>query len=143
MAKKDKNPNRCMVCADHPINKDYVYSSGSFYFTDLGTKIFYCSDCLREPQIQERYRNERISNEINFPKTKAFGELPGWQKGPAGWAPLIVVISLFALLLIIGVSNYEPSESIPVPEISGEQQELDADNSIDGPAGTFDDQSKR
>lgn len=132
-----------MVCADHPINKDYVYTSGSFYFTDLGTKIFYCSDCLREPEIQERYRNERISNEENFPKTKKYGEVSGWQKGPIGWAPLIAVISLFALLLIIGISNYEPSETIPAPEISGEQQELDADNSIDGPAGTFDDQSKR
>jgi hypothetical protein len=143
MAKKEKNPSRCVVCADHPINKDYVYGSGSFYFTNLGAKIFYCSDCLREPEIQKRYRDERTANEKNFPKTKAYGELPGWQKGPLGWTPLAVLIFFFALLLVIGISNYEPSQSIPGPETSGEQQEFDADNSIEGPAGTFDDQSKR
>jgi hypothetical protein len=46
-------------------------------------------------------------------------------------------------MLVYGISNYEPELDNPQPITSGEQQEWNADNSIDGPAGTFDDQSKR
>jgi hypothetical protein len=142
VAKRDKNPNRCVVCSDHPINKDYVYGSGSSYVNDSSEKIFYCSDCLREPEILDRYRTERSLFEKNSSKTNRNGELPDWQKGPLGRAPLAIIVVLFLWFLAYGISNYEPHNNNPAPETSGEQQEWDADNSIDGPVGTFDDQSK-
>ena len=142
MAKRYKNSRRCIVCSDNPINKDYVYLSGGFYINDSREEIFYCSDCLREPNILERYRTERTIYEKNFPKKRGYGELSNWQKGPLGRAPLAIIVVLFLWFLAYGISNYEPHNNNPAPETSGEQQEWDADNSIDGPVGTFDDQSK-
>ena len=143
MAKRYKNSRRCIVCSDNPINKDNVYLSGRFYINDSREEIFYCSDCLTEPNILERYRTERTIYEKNFPKKRGYGELSNWQKGPLGWAPLGIVIAFFLLLLVYGISIDEPEPNNPVPVTSGEQKEWNADNSIEGPVGNFDDQSKR
>ena len=143
MGKKSNKPDRCVVCSDHPINRDFIYSSGGFYFDAQGNKVFYCSDCLREPKYFQQYKSERVLNEQYYPKTRSSNELAQWQKGPLGWVPLAIVVILFLWMLVYGISNYEPELDNPPPVTSGEQREWDADNSIDGPAGTFDDQSKR
>jgi hypothetical protein len=143
VTKRDKNPKRCIVCGDHPINKDYIYGSGASYINDSSEQIFYCSDCLREPDILGRYRTERSLYERNFPKTRAYGELPDWQKRPLGFAPIAIIVLSFLLLLVYSISNYEPELNNPAPITSEEKNEWDADDSIDGPAGNFDDQSKR
>jgi hypothetical protein len=142
MAKRDKSPNRCVVCADLPINRDEIYNSGSSYIDDFGVKTFYCTSCLYVPETYATYKAQRDLHEKNFPKTRAYGELPNWQKGPLGFAPLAIIVVLFLWLLFYSISNYEPELNNPTPVTNGEQQEWDADNSIDGPAGAFDDQSK-
>jgi hypothetical protein len=143
VGKKNKKPDRCVICLELSTNRNLDYYSGSFYFNAQKKKVFYCADCLREPKYFQQYQSERALNAQNYPKTRSSNELAQWQKGPLGWAPLAIVVILFLWMLVYGISNYEPELDNPQPITSGEQQEWNADNSIDGPAGTFDDQSKR
>jgi hypothetical protein len=135
-------PDRCLVCSDDPINKDYKYVSGGFYFDSSGKRVFYCSDCLREPEIEAKFKIERLANEKYSPKKRNSTELADWQKSSFGWAPLATLIALFFLMMFFGVSSEDPAPNDPPAVISDEELQWILDNSIEGPNGTFDNQSK-
>ena len=119
---------------------------GSFWVdTNDGRRIVLCFPCSwnsetakKYPRLQ--YKKQRFSKSavaVSRHRDIQRKETQAAQKTSGG---LVAFLSILALTILVVISSVNSDENPPVND--GYVDEWNADNSIDGPAGTFDDQSK-
>ena len=120
---------------------------GSFWVdTNDGSRIALCFPCswnrelaLRYPRLQ--YKKQRFSKSLVAVSAHANIRRDEIQTSKNSYGGIIGFLCALALVFLIVMASFSSDESAPPAD--GYVDEWNAENSVDGPAGTFDDQSKR
>lgn len=140
------NCGKSVNAPDGEIRLNKSNRPGSFWVdTKDGSRKVLCFPCSWDREVLKKYPRLQYEKK-RFSKTAvALSAHPGInrqekQEVKRNGSTLLIFLSGFALLVLVVIASMNSGGEVSPND--GYVSEWEADNSIDGPAGTFDDQSK-